>query len=139
MGDVQAHGSQQVPKHLQTAANPLLKRHGIGVGYKYPHDYENADIEQQYLPDALKDRVYYRPSDQGMEAQIAARLERLAEARAAARESGGAKSAAIRGGTRTGDPMRIAGKVMRDREEVKRRTAEKQKKDASADPAADSP
>jgi putative ATPase len=137
MGDVQAHGSQQVPAHLLPAGNPQLKRHGIGVGYRYPHDFENADVEQQYLPDVLKDRVYYRPSDQGMEAQIGARLDRLAELRAAARESGGAKPAAIRGGTRTGDPMRVAGKVMRDREEVKRKTAEKQKKDAAADPAGD--
>ncbi len=132
MADVQDHGSQQVPPHLLTAGNPLLKRHGIGVGYRYPHDFENADVEQQYLPDALKDRVYYRPSDQGMETQIGARLERLREARTEAREHGGARRAAPTvGSARTVDPMRVAGKVMREREEVKKKTADKQKREAA--------
>jgi putative ATPase len=51
------------------------------VGYKFPHDFEGADVEQQYLPDLLRDRRYYTPSDQGMERLIGERLERLAEAR----------------------------------------------------------
>ena len=59
-----------------------MKTHGIGVGYEYPHDYEGADVEQQYLPDLLRDRRYYVPSDQGMERLIGERLERLREARA---------------------------------------------------------
>ncbi len=77
MADVQAHGSQPVPPHLLTAAIPALRRHGIGVGYRDPHQYPEADVEQQYLPDALKERRYYEPSDRGMEGQIGARLERL--------------------------------------------------------------
>ena len=51
-----------------------MKQHGIGVGYRYPHDFEGADVEQQYLPDELVDRRYYLPTDQGYEATIAARM-----------------------------------------------------------------
>ena len=60
-----------------TCATPRdrgMKQHGIGVGYRYPHDYEGADVEQQYLPDALVDRRYYLPTDQGYESTIAARM-----------------------------------------------------------------
>jgi putative ATPase len=130
MSDVQAHGSQQVPPHLLSAGHPLLKRHGIGVGYRYPHEYENGDVEQQYLPDALVDRVYYVPSDQGWEVQIAARMERLREAREHARQNGGPRRAPSQGATRAPNPMRVADGVMKSREEVKRKTADKQKKDA---------
>ena len=49
-----------------------MKQHGIGVGYRYPHDFEGADVDQQYLPDALADRRYYLPTDQGYESTIAA-------------------------------------------------------------------
>ena len=58
-----------------------MKHHGIGVGYRNPHDFEGHDVAQQYLPDVLAGRRYYVPSDQGHEAQIADRFERRAEAR----------------------------------------------------------
>ena len=129
VADVQAHGSLPVPSHLLPAAVPAMRAYGIGVGYLMPHDYPGADVEQQYLPDALRERRYYQPSDQGMEAQIGARLERLAEARAAARKSGGAKPAP-RGRTREGEAMKASGKVMRQREDAKRKVAERQKNEA---------
>ena len=50
MADIEAGKGTQVPRHLQS---PLFK------GYKYPHDYQNHYVEQQYLPDDLKDRKYY--------------------------------------------------------------------------------
>ena len=65
MADVLEHGSQPVPKHLRNAPVSRMRAHGIGVGYRYPHDYEGADVEQQYLPDALVERRYYVPADQG--------------------------------------------------------------------------
>ena len=65
-----------------------MKQHGIGVGYRYPHDFEGADVDQQYLPDALADRRYYLPTDQGYEATIAARMAARAEAREAAKAAG---------------------------------------------------
>jgi len=80
---VQSRGSQPVPAHLLPASHPRMKTHGIGVGYKYPHDYEGADVEQQYLPDLLRDRRYYVPADQGYEVTLAARME----ARRVAREA----------------------------------------------------
>jgi putative ATPase len=81
MADVRQHGSQPVPKHLLNAPHPRMRSHGIGVGYKLPHDYEGADVEQQHLPDALMGRRYYEPSDQGWEARIGERMNALLEAR----------------------------------------------------------
>ena len=65
-----------------------MKHHGIGVGYKYPHDFDGADVEQQYLPDELRERRYYLPTDQGYEATISGRQEARAEARTRARQAG---------------------------------------------------
>ncbi len=81
--DVEAHGSLPVPLHLRNAGHHLMKRHGIGVGYQFPHDFEGADVDQQYLPDELADRRYYLPTDQGYEGTIANRMAARAEARAA--------------------------------------------------------
>src|SRR5687768_11272851 len=88
--DVTSRGSLPVPLHLRGAPNPRMRQHGIGVGYRYPHDYEGADIEQQYLPDELHGagRSYYRPIDQGYEATIANRISAREEARAASRKVG---------------------------------------------------
>jgi putative ATPase len=110
MADVQAHGSQPVPAHLLPASHPRMKSHGIGVGYRLPHDYEGADVEQQYLPELLRDRRYYRPTDQGMERLIGERLDRLAEARA----SGTTRR--DRSGAPQVDSMRVASGVMRARQ-----------------------
>jgi putative ATPase len=88
VGDVEGRGSLPVPLHLRNAAHRAMKQHGIGVGYRFPHDYEGADIDQQYLPDELADRHYYLPTDQGYEATIGARQAARAEARAAAKEAG---------------------------------------------------
>jgi len=54
---------------------PLLRELSYGEGYKYAHDYASHFVFQQYLPDELKDRRYYTPSDQGFEKELAARLE----------------------------------------------------------------
>ena len=79
--DVRRHGSQPVPKHLLNASDKRMRSHGIGVGYKLPHDYEGGDVDQQYMPDLLKDRTYYEPSDQGWEVRIRERMDALLEAR----------------------------------------------------------
>jgi len=81
VADVRQHGSLPVPKHLQNAAHRRMRHHGIGVGYKVPHDYDGADVEQQYLPDELADRRYYEPTEEGWEARIKDRMDALAEAR----------------------------------------------------------
>ena len=42
-----------------------MRTHGIGVGYRNPHDYEGDDVDQQYLPDLLVGKRYYVPTDRG--------------------------------------------------------------------------
>jgi putative ATPase len=129
VGDVEAQGSLAVPMHLRQAANPRMKHHGIGVGYKYPHDYEGADVEQRYLPEALDGRHYYLPTDQGYESTIAERMARRADARAKAREAGKTP----RNPFPSPEITRGAGdKVLRTREESRRKLAETEKRDASA-------
>jgi putative ATPase len=81
LADVREHGSLPVPKHLLNAPHRGMRSHGIGVGYRLPHDYEGADVGQQYLPDALVGRRYYEPSDQGWEARIRERMDTLMETR----------------------------------------------------------
>src|SRR3990172_865015 len=78
MADVQERGSLPVPLHLRNAPVRGMRAHGIGVGYRYPHDYEGADVAQQYLPDAVAERRYYAPSGEGLEARIGERLGRAA-------------------------------------------------------------
>jgi putative ATPase len=90
LADVEEHGRLPVPLHLRPAAHRRLAReHGYGKGYRYPHDFENADVDQQYLPDQLAGKTYYEPSDQGLEIQIGERLQRLRRARLDARRAKG--------------------------------------------------
>ncbi len=72
--DVDLTGELGVPLHLRNAPTKLMKTLDYGKEYKYSHDYEGHFTEQQYLPDELKDKVYYKPSGIGEEAKI---LERL--------------------------------------------------------------
>jgi putative ATPase len=127
VGDVNARGSLPVPNHLRGAPFPQMKHHGIGVGYRFPHDYEGADVDQQYLPDELAERGYYQPSDQGYEATIASRME----ARRAAREAGPRKRAAGDRGPES-NGMRDGGKLLRTRETNRAKLAETEKRDADA-------
>ena len=79
--DVRQHGALPVPKHLVNAPHRRMRHHGFGVGYKYPHDFEDADVEQQYLPDELVGRRYYEPTGEGWEAIVKARMDELLERR----------------------------------------------------------
>jgi putative ATPase len=76
-----AEGALPVPLHLRNAPTPLMKGLGYGKDYQYPHDYEGALVAQEYLPDELRGRVYYHPSDRGYEARIRDYLERVRTAR----------------------------------------------------------
>jgi putative ATPase len=78
LADVEERGRLPVPLHLRPSAHRRLTReYGYGKGYLYPHDFADADVDQQYLPDDLVGKVYYEPSDQGLEQQIGDRLQRL--------------------------------------------------------------
>ncbi len=127
-GDVEARGSLPVPLHLRSAANPRLKHHGIGVGYRYPHDFEGADVDQRYLPDELDGRRYYLPTDQGYESTIAERMARRAAARATNRETGRTPKNPIPG---PNVPSASGDRVLKKREESRRKLAETEKRDAA--------
>jgi putative ATPase len=66
-----------VPLHLRNAPTSLMKAQGYGKGYKYAHDFPGHFIEQEYLPDELRQRQYYRPSSEGRELKIMERLRAL--------------------------------------------------------------
>ena len=72
--DVKRSGVLPVPLHLRNAPTPLMKGLGYGAGYLYPHDYDDAVVEQDYLPEALAGRRYYEPTDRGREREIGERL-----------------------------------------------------------------
>jgi hypothetical protein len=99
-----------------------MKAHGVGVGYKFPHDFVGDDVEQQYLPDELVGRSYYVPGDQGHEVAIAARMTAREEMR---REKPRKKD-------RPSPPMASMSDALKPREENRKKLAETQKKDASA-------
>jgi putative ATPase len=60
---VRQTGNLPVPLHLRNAVTGLMRHMGYGRGYRYAHDYEGAKAEQQHLPDELKDRRFYEPTD----------------------------------------------------------------------------
>ena len=64
-----------VPKHLRDTHYKGAKFFGHGLGYKYPHDFENHFVRQQYLPDEKISARYYEPTEQGAEIKIKNRLE----------------------------------------------------------------
>ena len=56
-------GNLAVPLHLRNAVTGLMKGMGYGRGYKYAHDFEGGEVSQQHLPDELKDRTLYEPTE----------------------------------------------------------------------------
>lgn len=75
--DVNENPPYDVPIHLRNAPTKLMKDLNYGKEYKYSHDFENNFAEQQYLPDELKDKIYYEPTENGMEAKFKKRLTEL--------------------------------------------------------------
>lgn len=68
-----------VPAHLQDAHYKGSSKLGHGVGYLYAHDYPEHYVKQQYLPDEIKEEVFYHPTDIGYEKQAGERLRHLRE------------------------------------------------------------
>jgi len=69
--------NEPVPLHLRNPVTRLMKKWGYGKNYKYPHQYENKFVEENYFPDKLKDKIYYFPTDEGREKTIKERLQSL--------------------------------------------------------------
>src|SRR5438105_1478895 len=74
-GDVERTAAEPVPLHIRNAPTGLMKGLGYGAGYQYAHDLEDKVADMQCLPENLSDRVYYHPTNEGLEKKIRERLE----------------------------------------------------------------
>jgi putative ATPase len=74
---VREHGPLAVPLHLRNAPTELMRDLGYGRDYKYPHDYEGGHVAEDYLPEPLRGRRFYEPTDRGLERRLARRLRSL--------------------------------------------------------------
>ncbi|GAC1383595.1 MAG: replication-associated recombination protein A [Herpetosiphon sp.] len=72
--DVEETRNDPVPLHLRNAVTPLMQGMGYGAGYRYAHDYAEAQVDQEHLPPNLQGRRYYEPTDHGFEASVRERL-----------------------------------------------------------------
>ena len=77
--DAKEHISEPVPLQIRNAPTKLMKELNYGKGYKYAHDYEEKMTSMQCLPDSLKDREYYIPTEQGLEAKYKVKLQQIKE------------------------------------------------------------
>ena len=75
--EVRKSGNQPVPLHLRNAPTSLMKELGYSEGYKYAHDYEGNFVEQQFLPDALKDARFWHPQENPAESKLIERMRQL--------------------------------------------------------------
>src|SRR5271169_1667320 len=82
--DVERTAAESVPLHLRNAPTGLMKGLGYGEGYQYAHDLESKIADMQCLPDNLRDRIYYHPTNEGVEKRIKERLEQIKKARSKA-------------------------------------------------------
>jgi putative ATPase len=73
--DVERTAAEAVPLHLRNAPTKLMKGLGYGHGYQYAHDLDSKVADMQCLPDNLRGRVYYEPTNEGIEKRIRERLE----------------------------------------------------------------
>jgi putative ATPase len=84
--DVKSKATPPVPLHIRNAPTRLMKEQGFGEGYEYPHDHPGGLVDQAYLPEGLKEKRYYEPTERGYEAKIKSRLERWRKILARRRE-----------------------------------------------------
>ena len=75
--DVHKTEADPVPLQLRNAVTGLMKNVGYGEGYKYAHNFEEKVTDMTCLPDNLAGRTYYKPTDQGFEQRLRARLEEI--------------------------------------------------------------
>lgn len=75
--DALEHLDEPVPMNIRNAPTKLMDQLGYGKGYQYAHDLPEKMAAMQCLPDSLKDREYYQPTEQGMEQRYKERLEKI--------------------------------------------------------------
>ncbi|NMC75549.1 MAG: replication-associated recombination protein A [Geobacteraceae bacterium] len=79
LAEVRKSGAQPVPLHIRNAPTRLMKDLGYHRGYRYDHDYEGGYAAQEYLPERLQGKKFYRPEGRGYEKYIRERMEYLQE------------------------------------------------------------
>jgi putative ATPase len=72
--DIADRPAEPVPMAIRNAPTELMAQMGFGEGYKYPHDYVEGVVRQEYLPDRLAGAVYYRPGSAGFEKDVGKRI-----------------------------------------------------------------
>src|SRR5438477_3044213 len=90
--DVEQTAAEAVPLHLRNAPTGLMKGLGYGKGYEYAHEVEGKVANMQCLPDNLRDRVYYQPTNEGIEKRIRERLEEIKRLRSPTSEKAPSRS-----------------------------------------------
>jgi putative ATPase len=84
--DIERTAAEPVPLHLRNAPTRLMKGLGYGKNYQYAHDVQGKVANMQCLPENLKDRAYYFPTNEGIEKRIRERIEEIKQHRAEAEE-----------------------------------------------------
>ena len=82
--DIERTAAEPVPLHLRNAPTHLMKGLGYGKNYQYAHDVEGKVTDMRCLPENLKDRVYYQPTNEGIEKRIRERMQEIKKLRASA-------------------------------------------------------
>ena len=77
LAEVKRSGNQPVPLHLRNAPTQLMEQLGYGKDYKYAHDFAGHFVNQQYLPDSLKDTMFWHPQDNAAEERHRERMTQL--------------------------------------------------------------
>jgi putative ATPase len=73
--EIEQSGPQPVPLHIRNAPTRLMKKLGYSKGYLYPHNYPGARVKQEYLPEKVKGKLFYRPTERGLEKEIRRKIE----------------------------------------------------------------
>ncbi len=77
LSDVRSGRAGDIPSHIKDGHYSGAQKLGRAQGYKYPHNYPNSYVDQQYLPDNLKDKKYYKPGKNKMEESVRLYLENI--------------------------------------------------------------
>ncbi|HVH85534.1 MAG TPA: replication-associated recombination protein A [Terriglobales bacterium] len=85
--DVEKTAADPVPLHLRNAPTGLMKAFGYGQGYQYAHNLDSKVADMQCLPDNLRDRRYFQPTNEGFERDLRKRMEEIVEAKKQATHS----------------------------------------------------
>ncbi|MCX5872647.1 MAG: replication-associated recombination protein A [Deltaproteobacteria bacterium] len=79
--EIKRSGSLPTPLHIRNAPTALMKQIGYGKGYKYAHDFPDALVDQEHMPEQLKGKKFYNPTDRGFEKTLKERLDAKRESK----------------------------------------------------------